>query len=146
MHSSTGLADGSVISIYLETPASSTPHMVFEAHGSGAFTFEVLEAPTVTSGTGTTQSVINKRRTGTPPASGVQDNQGSPASGSVSTDVTLTAEGTSIFHSEIAGGHKVGGSADFDREFILKESTAYVFRFTSREASNRCYMDLNWYE
>jgi len=145
-HNSASLASGSTINVYMETPASPNPHLVFEAHGSGAFDFEVLEAPTVTSATGTAKAVKNKRRTGTPPTSGVQDNQASPVADSVSTDVTVTADGTIIYDDTISGGNKIGGEIDFAREFILKASTKYVFRLTSQENGNRCHINLDWYE
>lgn len=142
-HNSSSLANGSSINAYFETPASNAPHIVFDIHGSGAFDFEVLEAPTVTSATGTAIPVYNKNRDSST-NSGVIDNTGT--SNSMSTDVTTTADGTVIIQDFISSGHKSGGSVDFGKEIVLSASTKYVFRLTSRDSSIRAHINLDWYE
>lgn len=142
-HNSSSLANGSSINAYFETPASNAPHIVFDIHGSGAFDFEVLEAPTVTPATGTAIAVYNKNRDSST-NSGVMDNTGS--SNSISTDVTITADGTVIVQDFISSGHKTGGSVDFGNEIVLSASTKYVFRLTSRDSSIRAHINLDWYE
>ena len=142
-HNSSSLANGSSINAYFETPASNAPHIIFDIHGSGAFDFEVLEAPTVTSATGTVIPVYNKNRDSST-NSGVIDNTGS--SNSMSTDVTTTADGTVIVKDFISSGHKSGGSVDFGKEIVLSASTKYVFRLTSRDSSIRAHINLDWYE
>lgn len=142
-HNSSSLASGSSINAYFETPASNAPHIIFDIHGSGAFDFEVLEAPTVTSATGTASPVYNKNRDSST-NSGVIDNTGT--SNSISTDVTTTADGTVIIQDFISSGHKSGGSVDFGKEIVLSASTKYVFRLTSRDSSIRAHINLDWYE
>jgi hypothetical protein len=142
-HNSISLTNGSSINAYFETPASNAPHIVFDIHGSGAFDFEVLEAPTVTSATGTATPVYNKNRDSST-NSGVIDNTGT--SNSMSTDVTTTADGTVIVQDFISSGHKSGGSVDFGKEIALSASTKYVFRLTSRDSSIKAHINLDWYE
>lgn len=142
-HNANALANGQSINVYFETAATSPPHILFDIHGSGAFDFEVLESPTVTASTGSVGPVYNKNR-GSSTLSGVLDNTGS--SNSISTDVTVTADGTTIVQDFISTGHKVGGAVDFDREINLAASTKYAFRLTSRESSIRAHINLDWYE
>lgn len=144
-HNNLSLASGSTINIYLETSASpgSAPHMIADTSGSGAYDFEILEAPTVTALSGTAQDVYNKNRQSAT-TSTVSDNDGT--SNSVSTDVTTTADGTVIFFDTLSLGNKQGGQKDYDRELILAPSTEYVFRLTSRENGNRVHINLSWYE
>lgn len=144
-HNNSSLASGSTMNIYFKTDAtaSKAPHIIASAYGSGEFDFEILEAPTVTSATGTTQVVFNKNRQSSN-VSSVLDNQASPVAGSVMLDVTTTADGT-IISQDFLGANKDGGQATFENERVLKTDTAYVFRLTSRSASNRVHINLDWY-
>jgi len=141
------LDSGSAINVYLETSATSgeCPHIIFDIHGSDSFDFEVLENPTVTSNTGSQTDVINKNRQGSN-TSKVFDNSTLPVEGKVSSNVTVTADGTVLLEDFVALGHKIGGEVGFDREFILKPSTKYVFRMTSRGTNIRAHINLDWYE
>ncbi|PJB53625.1 MAG: hypothetical protein CO099_06245 [Bdellovibrio sp. CG_4_9_14_3_um_filter_39_7] len=146
-HNSSSLANGSNINIFFETSAttSAAPHIVIDASGSLAFQFEVLEGPTVTSGTGTSQSVFNKNRQSAT-TSLVYDNASTPVQNKMSIDVTVTADGTVISDDYLPTGKSSGGILDFGRELILKASTKYVFRLTSLENNNICHINLDWYE
>ena len=144
-HNSSSLGSGSTINVFLETPASPQCHLLFNVTGSDAFDFEVLEAPTVTSNTGAhNKEAFNKNRTSAT-ASTIQDNATSPNAGRYSTDVTVTADGT-VLVTDVFGSNKSGGDYSLIRELILKASTKYVFRLTSRAAGNRVHINLDWYE
>jgi hypothetical protein len=146
-NNNSSLASGSSINIYLETSAvaGSSPHLTIDTSGSDVYDFEFLEGPTVTSATGTSTEIFNKnRQSGN--TSTVKDNEAIPASNKISTDVTVTADGKIISRDTISTGSKQGGLIHFNREFILKTSTKYVFRLTSRANSNRVHMNLDWYE
>lgn len=144
-YNSSSLNAGQTINVYMKTP--STPHinLIYNVTGSGAFDFEILEAPTVTANSGNHGvSVFNKYRPSAT-TSTVQDNATSPASNKISTDVTVSADGT-IIKKEVYGANKGGGEYSLFREVVLKATTAYVFRLTSQSAGNRVHINLDWYE
>ena len=145
-HNEASLANGSEANIYMMTPSgSSRIHMVYNVYGSAAFDFELLESPTVTSGTGThNQSVFNKNRSSST-SSGISSNAATPESGKFSIDVTTTNDGTKVAI-EFLGAHKAVADYSAAREIVLKASTAYVFRVTSRDNLNRVHINLDWYE
>lgn len=146
-HNDASLANGSSINIYFETSATSgeCPHIIFDIHGSGDYDFDVLEGPTVTSNTGTQIDLFNKNRQSAN-TSNVSDNSTSPVLNKATSDVTITDDGTVLLLDYISLGHKMGGSIGFDREFILKPSTKYVFRLTSRGVAISAHINLDWYE
>jgi hypothetical protein len=144
-HNHSSLGSGSTINIFFTTASTPNVNLIFNISGSVSFDFELLEAPTVTSNTGTHgQAVINKNRNSAT-ASTVLDNATSPESGVFTIDATVTADGT-IIASEVFGSNKGGGDYSLTREMILKSSTAYVFRLTSQDAGNRVHINLDWYE
>lgn len=144
-HNNASLGAGSTINVFMTTPASPVVNMLFNASGSAAFDFEVLEAPTVTSATGTNGHPVYNKDRNSATASTVLDNAASPASGVVGIDVTVTADGT-IIKKDVFGSNKGGGDYSLIREVILKSSTDYVFRLTSQAAGNRVHINLDWYE
>lgn len=142
-NNSASLANGSAINIYFETGASSAPHLIIDVHAKFDYDFEILEAPTVTSSTGTDQIIYNKNRQSATTSLLTSNDS---TLGSCSVDVTVTADGTQISHDTVSSGHKMGGNATYDDEWVLDVSTKYVFRLTSRANSNRAHINLNWYE
>lgn len=144
-HNSSSLGSGSTINIYMETPATPEVHLIYNAHGSGAFDMELLESPTVTSNTGTNGTLVYNKNRDSATASGVKDNATSPAANNIGLDVTVTADGT-IIRSDVYGSNKTGGDYSSVREIILKASTKYVLRLTSQAVGNRVHINLDWYE
>ncbi len=146
-HNDSSLGNGSSINIYFETSAVSgeCPHIIYDIHGSDDFDFYILEDPTVTGNTGTQIDIYNKNRQSATTSS-VSDNSTSPVVNKASANVTVTDDGTLVLLDSISIGHKMGGSVGFDREFILKPSTKYVFRLTSRGTTIRAHINLDWYE
>lgn len=132
-HNSSILAGGATINIHFVTAETSPPHIIFDVSGKFDFDFDILEGVTVTGGTSAPS--YNKLRSST------------KVSGStIKTDVTITDEGTNISANTISEGQKYGGAVSEFAEIILKPSTEYVFRFTSRANSNRAHINLTWYE
>lgn len=133
---SSSLSSGSTIAICLKTPAqpSLCPHMVFDIHASAPFDFDILEGATISGGTELT--AFNKNR---------QSDINSSVSNLLS-NPTIDEEGVLIHSTTQSEGFFQGGVIDFDREIILRALTTYVFRLTSRQAANRCYLSLDWYE
>lgn len=144
-HNDSALASASTINVYFKTDASQLVHILYNVIGSDAFDFEILEAPTVTSNTGTNAHPVYNKNRNSATVSTVLDNATSPAGDKVGLDVTVTADGT-IINSEVFGNNKGGGDFSLIREIVLKLNTAYVFRLTSRSAGNRCHINLDWYE
>ena len=94
---------------------------------------EILEAPTITDGNAAL-TPVNRRRTGTPPASGV----------------TVYSNPTSISAGTVIASTYFTGKADFladQLELILKAGTKYLYRFTNSSGGAAvCSMELFWYE
>jgi hypothetical protein len=145
-HNATNLADAATVNIELTTGAA-TVHIIESIAGKSDFDFEILEEPTTTGGTAIDS--YNRNRAST-----------NIATATAKKDVTISGDGTIISKSFIGGGGQTssawGGSwgasgggqgQDFGGgELILKANTKYVFRFTSRKASNKARISLNWYE
>lgn len=144
-HNNSSLSSGATINVYFKTPTTGRIHFIYNSFGSGAYDIELLEAPTVTAGTGTNGvSIFNKNRESVT-VSGLLDNATTPVSNKISRDVTITASGT-ILKNNVFGSGKVGGNYSGIRELILKQNTAYAIRLTSRASSNRVHIDIDWYE
>lgn len=131
-NNATALADGETINIHIYTGAIS-PHITMDVHGKFDFDFELLEAPTVAGGT--PSEAYNKNRV-----------SANTSALTLTNDVTVVADGLIINSDSISDGQRIGGHLQVDSEWILKASTDYVFRFTSRANSNRAHINLTWYE
>lgn len=126
------LANDAEINFLMQTNATA-PHIVFDVSGKFDYDFEVLEAPTFSGGS--SYPSYNRKRSET-----------SSATSTLLEGVTFTADGTIISSDTVSGGQKMGGTAQFSNEWILKPSTAYGFRLTSRTNSNRVHLNILWYE
>jgi len=145
-HNHSSLGDGSAINIYMKTGnQSAPPHLIASISATDSIDFEILENPTVTANTGVNGVEIFNKRRSSENTSMVSDNASSPAINKIATDVTVTGDGT-IIQKEVIGGKKQSINIDLAREWDLKANTAYVFRVTSRFASNRVHLHLDWYE
>ena len=131
-HNSSNLADGSNINVQFETGAVA-PHLIMHISGKFDHDFDVLESPSTSAGTA--HVAYNKNRT-----------SATTSTITVKTDVTISADGTNIAQNVVGEGQRMGGATDFEQEWILKASTTYVFRLTSRANSNRVHINLAWYE
>jgi len=138
-------ASATSINVYLKTPDTDEHlHMIVIANVAGQYTLEVLEAPTVTSPSGTSSTPYNRNRNSATTPTSI-DNAASSAAGKVSVDVTGISGGTTIFIGEFGTGSKSGGEVRSDAEIILKKNTAYVFRTTTAPAASSSII-LSWYQ
>lgn len=139
--------DGTTINAYFKTPNTSKRiHCFFQWSASGAAFGRILEAPTVTSNTGTNAKDIYNKNRNSSNTSEVVDNATSPAAGKFATDVTITGNGT-ILSVEYSGAAKsVGGESRNESEFVLKPNTAYVFQVESDAAGLTLALRVGWYE
>jgi hypothetical protein len=132
--SSASLANNGTFLFELIT-GTAVPHMkavrAFTNGTSGKL--EIIEAPTITDGNAAL-TPQNRRRTGTPPASGV----------------TVYSNPTSISAGTILAEFYFTGKAEFTAdqlEMILKAGTKYLYRFTNTSGGAAvCSAELFWYE
>ena len=130
-------------------------HMIIEIAASDPADFDLLEAPTITGGNGTEQTVYNRNRNSST-TSTVLNQAGSPVAGSVTTyteaeiaDATFSG-GTSLSHTTLVGGSgpkAVGGSTRGSQEWILKQNTKYILLLQNVGAAvNTHTIAIDWYE
>lgn len=118
------LADDASFDMIITTPADDWPHVAPLPSLDGSADFLIYEAPTFTGGTAVAS--INHNR-----------NSSNTFGGTVVHTPSVTAVGSPILISHhLAGGtgpmaSGVGGG-QFEREFILKASTSYLFRLTNK--------------
>ncbi len=139
------LDNGQEISIALKTPVSPTQiHMFIDASNSSESIFQVLESPTITAGSGTTQSALNKNRI-LKTASTVKNI--ADAVGEVTVSPTITADGTASAGILIGAGREKGISNTREElEIILDYDTLYAFRITGENDNGSANISLSWYE
>jgi hypothetical protein len=109
--------------------------------------FEMLEAPTVTAGSGTDRDAVNRRRTSTNTAT-ILSMAETPAKGKYTYNATITNDGTLLFAETIGGGSGPSATAGATRgtsEWILKPNTIYAFRLTGLANDGNASIDLEWY-
>ena len=97
---------------------------------------QIWEAPTL-SNNGTPKAAYNKNR-----------NVVNPATTIINHTPTVTATGsTLIFEDQWGSGKKVGGGARALEEWIFKQNTKYLVRFTNMATTaNYLVVHFNWYE
>ena len=111
------------------------PHFRFEVISAGTGDFYLYEGTTFNAN-GSQRTPINRERNGTY-TSKLQ----------VWEDPTVNAVGTEIFHGMIPANKTSGGGISTTvSEFVLKNNTSYLFRFTSTQAGGNVLMRLFWYE
>jgi hypothetical protein len=105
--------------------------------GASGGLWELYEGPTVNAA-GSAVTPVNRSRNST-----------NTATGAVFQDDTYSALGTLIW-AEFVGANgavfKAGGNARSDSEFILKQNTAYLMRFTATVDNTICTIRADWYE
>lgn len=144
--------------ITFKTPNSTKYlHITVSASATAVSVARIREAPTYTDNAGTTLSIYNRNRTGTPTASTVLDTSQAPDTAGSATywehdDANLPAEDGTIV-AEIPLGastsptKSIGGLARAQQEWVLKPNTFYSFEVKSLDASdNTHWLELDWYE
>lgn len=128
-------SSGAIIEFVMTTPNTTKwVHLAFEVSSSEGATIELYEGTTgVTGGTTITPRNNNRNSANT-------------------SDVTLVKDPSAITSDGIrasgylAGGGRTAGFAERDREFVLKQNTAYLVRITSLAVSNDISWCAEWYE
>lgn len=130
------LANDATIDIIMTTPANDYPHVVPIISLDGSCDFAIYEDSVFTGGTELT--VSNQKRTSL-----------NTFSGSLVHTPTISNVGTLIYNCHVSGGtgpHAGGSSGSFDYEWILKNSSNYLFRLTNRSAAtSRASLCINFY-
>lgn len=139
------------INICFETPSDASEiHMLAHCNGGVGFRLNVLEAPTITNGTGTIIDAINRNRRSSE-TSTIKSIEASPQTGKANKNATITADGLIILD-EVSGSIFPGpvvGESGFSRnlgELVLKAGTRYAYRVTSLDENNQVHLNLIWYE
>jgi hypothetical protein len=110
------------------------PHFRFEVIADSYSQAFLYEGPTVT-GAGTARTPIAKERNGTYTPKLV-----------IGEDPTITGVGTPLYQMLFAGAGKAGGISTAATEFVLKNNTVYLFRFTSQTNGCKYLLRFEWYE
>lgn len=148
------MADNDTIILAFKTMAAPIKaHMIIGFTTKVGGVIEMFEGATWTAQTGTEVAIINRKRTGTPPSSGLLANQAQ--AGFVAADVVnanptgLNVGGATRIQRIIAwkpqGVGEVGGERDV-AELLLREQTQYAIRFTADGATNAAEVFMDWYE
>lgn len=131
------IGDNATVAFVLTTPATKTPHLIFDGACGGDAEMEFYEGSTTTAGTNMTPQ--NKNR--------LYPNNNTVT---VVRDATVSAAGTLIENYLIPGGTgplangSIGSSRD---EWILKKSTKYTLRLTNRSGGAQpASLRIEWYE
>jgi hypothetical protein len=144
-HAAGSKGDGDKINIYLKTPdTASWVHMFVRWSASGAAYMRVLEGPTVTANTGTTQLVYNRNRNSNNTTT-VWNNATTPVQGSVMKDATVTNNGTMVYEEFSGAARTFGAASRNSEEIILKQNTVYIFEVESDAAGLVLDIDLDYY-
>lgn len=133
-----GFADNAVIDFVITTGVKQFHLTGFVSAGGDALAY-LYEAPTVTGGTGTAQSLLNKNRTKT-----------NVPNSSVLRNPTVTNVGTllqSILIPGGTGGNAVGATTGARNEWILAPNTKYLVRLQNVAGTAQpMAMDIEGYE
>jgi len=132
-----GVADNAYVQIEFKTPEAPYIHMKsITVNSEGLGLFEVLEAPTLT--TGNTAIVTrNLRRVAPVTVSGAV----------LKSDPTSISAGTLIRSYFTGAGKDTGGPTNLDTEIVLERNTTYLFRVQNLGGSAKALsLYLFWYE
>ncbi|MDP2755400.1 MAG: hypothetical protein Q8P40_13565 [Nitrospirota bacterium] len=137
----TGLGSGATKQYLIIAPDTATRiHLIYSVEATPGITITFYEAPTKTAN-GTALAINNRNR-----------NSANTATAAVYKDPTITANGTLLRINEVgsgAAGGKAGGISASDRderEWILKQNTAYLLNIVTLAASTDIATALQWYE
>lgn len=128
------VGSGSNVDLRVTAPNTAVRcHIVPECVGSVEFEALIYEGGNVTVGTDLDKT--NRDR-----------NSANTATLEVAHTPTVTTTGTLIWSQRFGSGVQRGGESRGLNEIILDQGTTYLFRVTSRAASNTISVMLNWYE
>jgi len=140
--------DSTTISVSFRTPNSTILlHVIPAASADKASLFQVLEAPTITAGTGTDVVAYNRRRTNSR-TSTISSLAVAPVVGSYTINATVTNTGTVLYAEAVGGGRGNFASTSASRgtaEWILKPNTVYCFRLTAQANDTTADIEVDWY-
>lgn len=140
------LNTGGEINITFKTPTGTRlPHVIDMVDSTAAAEFMLEEAPTVTAGTGTNVTPVQKNRSSSN-TSVLFNVDSTPAQNSITTNATIIASGVMLINDSIGQGQQEGGENRAINEFVLKADTIYSYRVISAANSNKVRIRLEWYE
>jgi len=132
------LGDAGIGDLYFKAPDTTVRCHVFGYFATeGLAEFAVRRSATITASGSQITSYNNDH------------NSALSATAIVRSSPTITASGTLVGLTQAGGGKGsgvYGGSAGSRIEFIAKQGTIYIFRITSRAATNDGTITLEWYE
>lgn len=120
----------------INVPTSIYPHTVIEVISTSEAELFLYEGMTFTAGNGGTQVATNNhnRNSSIIPGTTIYQN------------ATPATTGTEIWCGLVGSGNRAGSGDRGLNEFILKANTNYLYRVTSRVASNKILVRFNFYE
>ena len=131
------VADAGKASIWIETGAGATPHLIAVANCAGDAWLHVFEDTVGTAGTSLTPYNNNRGNSGTSEAT-------------LGYDGEIGSDGTTLFQALIPGGvnkYAGGGSGDSRVEWVLAPSTVYCVQVTNKGGGVKdVSLALMWYE
>ena len=134
------LDDGISIDFGILPPANNKEtHFVFEIQAQATFTFQYYEASTIT-WDGTPITALNNDRNSSAVSNWAQ----------FELNPTIVAVGNLLGAALLGNAtspiNRIPGGGERDREMILKQNTAYLFRITSGADGNNVSWLAEWYE
>lgn len=149
----TSMNDNDTLVLAFKTPTVTTVHLVPEFSTQNGGKIDLWEGADWTQQTGGTVPIINRRRAGSPPSSGLLENY-TQASFVANDKVVANPTGLStgsatdlrtLYAWGALGPGGGGYSRDLD-EIVLKPDTQYALVFTAIGASNKGWLGMVWYE
>jgi len=134
------LANGNVATFGIITPLSKTwPHMTWTLTATADGAFDLLEDVTSFSG-GAAVIPLNHNR------NSINDSKLICTKGMTGVDLITPTGGTTILSASLGTGKGSAIERDNGEEFILKENSKYLFRYTNGTSANIIQFVLQWYE
>ncbi len=144
------MANAETIAVGFKTPAGAKKsHLIVGFDTLVGGYLQILEAPTITTDTGTVVVPVNRDRKSTNESTLLEDKTATPAftANGMLLMPTITDVGTVICRIDAFGAaNKKANGARGHNEFILKADTVYAIRFTAVGAANKGQLILDWYE
>lgn len=131
------LADGDTIEMYFKAPDSTVRCHVIAAFSSELGGVAEVRRSATVSLSGSVVTIFNS-----------DHNSSNTSTAVVRSSPTVTASGTQFSHFNVGGGFqgRDPGEADSRHEFIAKQGTIYILRYTSIASSNEAEIEVSFYE